>query len=251
MKKNLLCRLFTAGAALILSAVSVFPALAADVPGLSGSLGAVTETCITGWAWNQSAPDEPVTVKITVYGEGGPGACKFFTTAASLPRSGSDVEAGAENSAFSCAVDWSQMEGETFTVMAWAVSGGIRCPLSPTLEYKKDGSDILSGASETAVLPAEAGEFLGTFIASGYCNCNICSGGSSLTYSGTVPKAGHTIAADLDRYPIDTRLFIGGVVYTVEDMGSGIENNRLDIYFDTHEEALAFGLQSVDVYTVK
>lgn len=41
---------------------------------------------------------------------------------------------------------------------------------------------------------------------------------------------------------------IDGVVYTVEDMGHGVDGNWLDIYFDTHEEALNYGLKTVDVY---
>ncbi len=44
---------------------------------------------------------------------------------------------------------------------------------------------------------------------------------------------------------------IGDVVYTVEDIGSTIVGNRLDIYFPTHEEALAYGVQSVEVYAVE
>lgn len=98
---------------------------------------------------------------------------------------------------------------------------------------------------------AEAGEYLGSFEASGYCSCSNCSGGYTLTYSGTIPQAKHTIAADLDIFPLGTRLVIDGIVYTVEDMGGGIEGNRLDIYFASHEEALAFGLQIVDIYTPK
>ena len=44
---------------------------------------------------------------------------------------------------------------------------------------------------------------------------------------------------------------IGDVVYTVEDIGSTIVGNRLDIYFSTHEEALNYGVQSVEVYAVE
>lgn len=106
------------------------------------------------------------------------------------------------------------------------------------------GAQAVSVTAETA----EAGEYLGSFEASGYCSCSDCSGGYSLTYSGTVPQANHTIAADLDIFPIGTRLVIDGVVYTVEDMGGGINGNRLDIYFASHEDALAFGLQTIDVY---
>lgn len=94
------------------------------------------------------------------------------------------------------------------------------------------------------------GESLGIFQISAYCNCDTCSGGHKYTYSGETPQADHTISADLERFPLGTKLYIGGIVYTVEDMGGGITDNRLDIYFSTHEEALAYGLQDVEVFTV-
>ncbi|MFR8778464.1 MAG: 3D domain-containing protein [Enterocloster sp.] len=37
-------------------------------------------------------------------------------------------------------------------------------------------------------------------------------------------------------------------MYTVEDKGSGVVENHLDIYFDTHKEALDYGLQKVEVF---
>lgn len=97
----------------------------------------------------------------------------------------------------------------------------------------------------------EADQFLGTFKATAYCGCDYCSGGHALTYSGTVPKANHTIAADLNLYPLGTKLMIDDIVYTVEDKGSSVVDNKIDIYFETHAEALAFGLKNVDVYSVK
>ena len=36
---------------------------------------------------------------------------------------------------------------------------------------------------------------LGLFTVTGYCGCDRCSGGHNLTYSGTVPKANHTLSA--------------------------------------------------------
>lgn len=97
---------------------------------------------------------------------------------------------------------------------------------------------------ETAV----PGISYGTFKISAYCGCEACSGGHLYTYSGTVPKENHTISADLDQFPLGTKLFIDGIIYTVEDKGSGVTENHLDIYFDTHEEALDYGLQKVEVF---
>jgi 3D (Asp-Asp-Asp) domain-containing protein len=43
---------------------------------------------------------------------------------------------------------------------------------------------------------------------------------------------------------------IDGIVYTVEDRGSGVNGNKVDIYFATHEEALKYGTKSREVYAV-
>ena len=83
---------------------------------------------------------------------------------------------------------------------------------------------------------------------SAYCGCEACSGGHLYTYSGAVPKEDHTISADLDQFPLGTKLLIDGIIYTVEDKGSGVVENHLDIYFDTHKEALDYGLQKAEVF---
>ncbi len=95
------------------------------------------------------------------------------------------------------------------------------------------------------------GASLGMFTTTGYCNCDQCSGGHNLTYSGTVPKARHTVSADLSVFPLGTRLMIGSVVYTVEDMGSSVKGNRLDIYYDDHDAAIAHGTKTEEVFAVE
>lgn len=89
---------------------------------------------------------------------------------------------------------------------------------------------------------------LGMFTTTGYCNCEKCSTGYGLTYSGTVPKARHTVAADISLYPIGTKLRIDGITYTVEDIGSAVVGNHIDVYYDDHETALAHGRQTQEVF---
>ena len=105
-------------------------------------------------------------------------------------------------------------------------------------------------AKQTEAKSGERGELLGVFTTSGYCNCEKCSGGHSLTYSGTVPTPDHTISADLSRFPIGTQLWIDGTVYTVEDMGSSVKGDWIDIFYASHEDALDHGLRSQEVYAV-
>ena len=91
----------------------------------------------------------------------------------------------------------------------------------------------------------------GMFTLTGYCGCEKCSGGHMLTYSGTVPTANHTISADLNLFPLGTKLRIGDIIYTVEDKGSAVNGNVLDIYYDTHEEALAKGTYTAEVFVIE
>ena len=91
---------------------------------------------------------------------------------------------------------------------------------------------------------AQSGTYLGNFTLTAYCSCSICTGGSGVTASGTVPTAGRTVA--MAGVPFGTQLLINGNVYTVEDRGTSY--GHVDIYFDNHQDAVNFGMQSADVY---
>lgn len=90
---------------------------------------------------------------------------------------------------------------------------------------------------------------LGVFVGTAYCKCRFCCGkyADGKTASGTIPKQGRTIAAPKN-FPFGTKLVINGHEYTVEDRGGSIKGRRLDIYFDSHAEALRFGRQRVEVF---
>jgi 3D (Asp-Asp-Asp) domain-containing protein len=62
-----------------------------------------------------------------------------------------------------------------------------------------------------------------------------------MTASGTKAKRG-TIAADTDIYPMGTIMYIEGYGYgRVEDRGSAIKGQHIDIFFKDHDEALRWG----------
>ena len=86
------------------------------------------------------------------------------------------------------------------------------------------------------------------FKATAYCPCSKCCGkwAGGNTASGTTPTAGRTIAVDTSVIPFGTKIIINGITYIAEDTGSLIEGNRIDIFFDSHEEALQFGVQQVE-----
>ena len=48
--------------------------------------------------------------------------------------------------------------------------------------------------------------------------------------------------------PFGTKLRINGTVYTVEDRG--VPYGHVDVYFEKHEDAHAFGKMYADVYQV-
>jgi 3D (Asp-Asp-Asp) domain-containing protein len=109
-------------------------------------------------------------------------------------------------------------------------------------------SSSYQGATTTPVTATESGECIGTFTITAYCGCSKCSSGSNRTASGTTPTEGRTIAADTSVLPYGTQVIIDGVVYTVEDCGSGVSGNHIDIFFATHDKAVAYGKKTVKVY---
>lgn len=103
---------------------------------------------------------------------------------------------------------------------------------------------------------------LGEFKISYYCSCPTCTGEWATnrpideegnervkTASGAVAEAGKTIAVDPDVIPYGTEVIINGHTYTAQDCGGAIKGNRIDIYCDSHEEALKNGLDYYEVFT--
>jgi 3D (Asp-Asp-Asp) domain-containing protein len=88
-----------------------------------------------------------------------------------------------------------------------------------------------------------------------YCPCPICCGARArgVTASGKPVTAndGFFVAADADRLPFGAKVRIPGYHdgQTVEvlDRGSAILGPRLDVFFPTHEEAMAWGRQWLPV----
>ena len=85
-------------------------------------------------------------------------------------------------------------------------------------------------------------------LATAYCGCVQCCGKSDcITATGTRATEGRTIAADPRVIPYGTHVLINGHEYIVEDCGGAINGNRIDIYFESHADALQFGVQTVTV----
>lgn len=155
------------------------------------------------------------------------------------------VEAGTSDTP----EDSAQDVQETQETSVSRESKGRRAAVIDEEEYIAQGPGAQKEEKEEAPAPKETS--LGRFTITGYCGCEQCSGGHNLTYSGTVPTPNHTISADLNYFSLGTKLEIDGIVYTVEDKGSSVNGNILDIFYGSHEEALAKGTYTAEVFLVQ
>lgn len=118
----------------------------------------------------------------------------------------------------------------------------------PESDYQQE---VISLYEEPAEDYSENLTYLGEFTATAYCACPICCGeySSGYTASGTLAEEGRTIACN--SLPFGTQVMIDSHIYTVEDTGwSPYGENWLDIFYQDHDSALAFGMRTVDVYLI-
>lgn len=80
-----------------------------------------------------------------------------------------------------------------------------------------------------------------------YCPCAKCCGkANGITAMGTRATPGKTVAAS-SKFAFGTKLNINGHTYTVEDRGGAIGQNKIDIFVNSHAEALAWGVKYLPV----
>lgn len=110
--------------------------------------------------------------------------------------------------------------------------------------------DELGANTAHGVALADEPQPIGPYTITHYCSCAKCCGKTDgITASGTQATAGRTIAAPKD-IPFGTTLIVDGIAYTVEDRGGAITGNHLDIYCDSHEEAVSRGRITRQVYRI-
>lgn len=93
------------------------------------------------------------------------------------------------------------------------------------------------------------------FNTSAYCSCSKCCGKSTgITASGARATAWYTLAAG-SGYKIGTVIYIpafakkpNGGWFVVQDRGGAISNSKLDVYMDSHSQALQFGRRTLECY---
>lgn len=117
---------------------------------------------------------------------------------------------------------------------------------------------LLAGLEEE---PTQTWTSLGTYELTAYCSCEKCCGkwaknrptdpnGNPIVYTsiGAIAKAGTTIAVDPTVIPYGSEIQIDGHTYIAQDNGGAIKGNRIDIYFDNHQEAIVFGRQTAEIF---
>ena len=118
--------------------------------------------------------------------------------------------------------------------------------LEQSRKAAQDNADHLAAElAARALLPEGMAEPvpLGDYLVTAYC-CeeypHIC-GGNGVTATGTKPTPGITAAADWGQLPPGSVIYIVGVgIRVIEDSGSAVTGNVLDVAVATHAEALSW-----------
>lgn len=144
------------------------------------------------------------------------------------------------------------------TVSAGEVSSNYSEPIGTSVDEL-----IISTSFQTSAPPEEI--VWEEYIATAYCSCKKCCGiyaenrpvdddGKEIVYTASGERAiqGVTIAADWSVLPVGTVVEVDGYgEYVVHDKGGAIKVNKIDIYFESHQEALEWGVKTVNLRVIK
>jgi len=104
-------------------------------------------------------------------------------------------------------------------------------------------------SSSPSYTPVSRGAKTLTMVATGYCPCAKCN----WPYVGQPSYLGYPlgrgiVAVDPNVIPMGSKLYIEGYGEGIAaDQGGAIKGNRIDLCFDTHQEALNWGIRTVKV----
>lgn len=137
----------------------------------------------------------------------------------------------------------------SFFVFGWLIGyNAIKIAAEPKIETI---SIVENTQAETQPMQIEQclPKSIGKYTLTAYCACSKCCGNNDgITASGAKATQGITIAVDPNVIPYGTEVIINGHTYIAQYCGGAIKGKRIDIYFDSHYEALQFGKQTAEVY---
>ena len=137
-----------------------------------------------------------------------------------------------------------------FTIPVCVMTEKISAQAVEVSEVTGVSEPVIEQEYTTAVAEREYIEVTATLTA--YCPCVKCCGKSDgITASGTQATAGRTVAVDTRLIPYGTEISIDGKTYIAEDCGGKVKGYTIDVFFDSHEEALNFGRQTKTVKIYK
>ena len=137
-----------------------------------------------------------------------------------------------------------------FTIPVCVMTEKISAQAVEVSEVTGVSETIIEQEYTTAVAEREYIEVTATLTA--YCPCVKCCGKSDgITASGTQATAGRTVAVDTRLIPYGTEISIDGKTYVAEDCGGKVKGYTIDVFFNSHEEALNFGRQTKTVKIYK
>ena len=123
----------------------------------------------------------------------------------------------------------------------------VQEPVDKIVQVQKKATSRASTLPRTSSASSTGGT---VYKITAYCPCSKCCGKTNgRTASGTTATAGRTVAAS-SKFAFGTKLNIGGHVYTVEDRGGAINGNKIDIFVNSHAEALQWGVRYLNVSVV-
>ena len=137
-----------------------------------------------------------------------------------------------------------------FTIPVCVMTEKISAQAVEVSEVTEASEPIVEQEYTTSAAEREYIEVTATLTA--YCPCVKCCGKSDgITASGTQATAGRTVAVDTRLIPYGTEISIDGKTYIAEDCGGKVKGYTIDVFFDSHEEALNFGRQTKTVKIYK
>lgn len=94
--------------------------------------------------------------------------------------------------------------------------------------------------------------YIGECTITAYCPCEQCCGrwADGVTASG-LPAGPGIVAVDPEVIPLGSTAVIDGQRYLAADTGSGVEGLHIDICMGSHEETVAHGVRTADVWVEK